>query len=106
MGVLSSRKSETSTQVLPEAVHLFYSGEDASIQSLLIGLSLFAHNVLSLLLLFKELTGLLGLSRTLEVGIVDLFRDGDTSKIDLSGGGDNVRLVDTADGDTINLEGT
>jgi len=106
MRVLSSRKSETSTQVLLQSINLVDSSQEAGIEGLLVSLSLLADHVLGLLFLSEELASLLSLSRALEVGIVNFLGNGDTGDIDLGGGGDNVRLVDSADGDTVNLEGT
>merc|ERR1712098_385807 len=106
MGELSSRESETSTQILLQSIDLVDSSQDAGIEGLLVSLTLVADHVLGLLLLGEEFTGLLSLSRALEVGVVDFLRDGDTGDIDLGGGSNNVRLVNTTDGDTVNLEGT
>merc|ERR1712233_32130 len=106
MGELSSRKSETSTQVLLQSINLVDSSQEAGVKGLLVSLSLLTDHVLGLLFLIEEFAALLSLSRALEISVVDFLRNGDTRDVDLGGGGNNVRLVDSADGDTVNLERT
>jgi len=103
VGVLSAGETELRLEV---TLHVRGGGngsEESGVDGLLVGLSLLRSGVLLLGLLEDTFLGLLGGLVSLEVGVVDVLRDGDLGDVDNGGGGNDLVGDGSSEWDTVDL---